>query len=351
MAIGHHTRYVSLGKESTYNTAATATAVGEVESEGFQQSYDILKRSDMNYYGAANAIASKLTAEGTVSMALQPDSFTLRCLHGIMGSHTPGAAYDDEGTLEEIAVSASTALPSFTFRVGRDEKEHVFPGQVIESISVSASIGEYAMMTVNTMGAKQDGTLGTLATDLPTYYGDAAHFAATHVNFEAAATDSDFSDLVQSIDFEIKTNRDMDNSYGLGEETCVRAPPPTIREISGSITFHKALLSGDVGDAEPHFAELLPGGSASEVNPAAAAPALSALFYVDADNYLRFDFFHLIYESPESSVSGRDTQTMTVNFHALYDKTSGGAASMCKVTYKTSDAGMDNSGTPIDLDA
>ena len=42
----NHTRYVSAGKESTFNTPVPATAVGEVESESFQQSYDVLKRAD-----------------------------------------------------------------------------------------------------------------------------------------------------------------------------------------------------------------------------------------------------------------------------------------------------------------
>ncbi len=69
---GHHTRYVRVGKESSYNSAATAEAVGEIESEGFQQSYDILKREDMNYYGSAKAVVSKLSAEGSMTMALQP---------------------------------------------------------------------------------------------------------------------------------------------------------------------------------------------------------------------------------------------------------------------------------------
>lgn len=346
----HHTRYVSMAKETTgYNVAATADYVGEIESEGFQQSYDVLKRNDMNYYGARAAVASKLTSEGSMSMALQPDAFTLCCIHGLFGVHSSVTA--TSGVIEEIGVDSTTALPSYTFRVGRDDNEHVFPGQVLESMSVSASVGEYAMVTFNTMGAKQDPTLGTLATALPTYTGDAAHFAQAYVNFEGAATSSDFSELVQSIDFEIKTNRDMDNSYGLGSETCVRAPPVTIREVSGSLTFHKALLSSEVtGNSEPYFAELLPGGSAAENVPGSATPALSALFYVDANNYIRFDFFHLVYESPESTVTGRDSQTMTVNFHALYDASASGGAAMCKVTYGTEDPTMAGGGTPIDFD-
>lgn len=335
---GNHTRYVSVGKESTFNSAIAAEAVGEVESEGFQQSYDILKREDMNYYGSAKAITSKLYSEGSVSMPLQPDDFTLMLLHGIMGNDTAASGATGVRTFSELGPSSTTALPSYTFHVGRDDKEHIFPGQVIESVSVSASIGEYSMLTVSTTGAKQSSSTATLATAVPSYTGDAAHFSKSFVRFENTATNSAHSNLVQSIDFEIKTNRDIDNSYNLSEDTCVRPPPSTMREVSGSLTFHKALLTGDVADNEPFFEELRP-GTANLNNPSASTPALSVLFEVDASNWMRFDFFKLIYEMPETSVSGRDSQTMTVNFHGLYDL--GGANAMMQIKCQSSDGQAD----------
>tara|TARA_B110000858_G_scaffold198533_1_gene266395 strand:- start:17676 stop:18710 length:1035 start_codon:yes stop_codon:yes gene_type:complete len=334
---GNHTRYVSAGKEGTYNSAAALDAIGEVESESFQQSYDILKRADMNYYGAAKAITSKIYAEGSISMALQPCRFTLLMLHGIMGNDNPDGSAGTTGarTFTEMGNGSSTQLPSYTFRVGRDDFEHIFPGQVVDSISVSASVGEYSMMTVNTVGAKQTSSTQALATGVPAYTGDAAHFAKSFVNFDEAATSTSggFSNLVQSIDFEIKTGRDMDNSYGLANETCIRAPPQTMREISGSMTLHKALLTGEATEGEPFFNELMP-GTANVVNGSNSTPALSVLFHVDANNYIRFDFAKLIYEMPETSVSGRDTQTMTVNFHALYDVAS--ADTMLTIACKSS---------------
>ena len=345
----NHLRYVSVGKESTFNTAISAEAIGEVESEGFQQSYDVLKRNDVNYYGAAKAIVSKKYAEGSFTMALQPDDFTLMMLHGIMGIDTPGSTpTTDERTLSELALSTSTDLPSYTFRVGRDDQEHIFAGQVIESISVSASMGEYAMMTVNTTGAEQNSSTAALASSVTNIYtGDAAHFAKSYIRFEAAVdttTPADYSDLIQSIDFEIKTNRDMDNSYGLGSETCIRPPPSTLREVSGSITFHKSLLTADstVGAKEPFFDELMGATQANGqalFNPGSGAPALSALFYVDATHYIRFDFFKLHFEMPETSISGRDTQTMTVNFHGLFDL--GDKNKMVEITAKSTQGQAD----------
>tara|TARA_R110002012_G_scaffold90770_3_gene221680 strand:+ start:190 stop:1230 length:1041 start_codon:yes stop_codon:yes gene_type:complete len=340
----NHTRYVSVGKESTYNTPVSAEAVGEVESESFQQSFDVMKRNDMNYYGAAKAIVSKKTAEGSISMALQPDNFTLMMLHGIMGTDSETSSATAQRTFGEIPVSSGAVLPSYTFRIGRDEHEHIFAGQVIESISVSASTGEYAMLTVSTTGAGQNSSTATLATTVPVYTKDAAHFSKVFVDFEGTATNSNFSKLVQSVDFEIKTNRDIDNSYALGDETCVRAPPVQLREISGSLTFHKSLLSGDTsGNNEPHFNELMgatsANGQAIFAPAGASVPGISLLFEVDSDNFIRFDFFKVHFEMPETSVSGRDSQTMSVNFHGLYDL--GTADKMAQIVCKTSDGQTD----------
>ena len=176
MASSNHTRYVNVGKETTYGTSAAATATGEIESESFSNNYDIAKRSDMNYYGSAKTVVGRQSAEGSLTLPLQPDKFLCNILMGIFGSHSNNGGSGPH-TFTELAVSASTTLPSYTFRVGRDDKAHTFPGQVIESIAVSAAIGEYAMLTVNTVGAKQSGSTGTLATALTGYTGDAAHFS------------------------------------------------------------------------------------------------------------------------------------------------------------------------------
>ncbi len=42
---------------------------------------------------------------------------------------------------------------------------------------------------------------------------------------------------------------------------------------------------------------------------------------------------------PETSVSGRDTQTMSVKFHGLYDLTATGTV---KVTYQSSDSALED---------
>ena len=59
---------------------------------------------------------------------------------------------------------------------------------------------------------------------------------------------------------------------------------------------------------------------------------------VDATNFMRFDFYKVHYEMPETSVSGRDSQTMSVTFHGLYDLA--GADQMCGIACRGSDSGI-----------
>ena len=327
-------RYLSLEKETGgYGVEPSSTQTfGEIDDESFNPSFDVLYRNDMTKFTGSKQVFGKQTAEGSFNLPLQPDGFVLRCLHGVIGQHTKTDA--NNGTM---SMTASSALPSFTFRVGRDTKEHTFTGQVVESISVSASMGEYAMMSVSTMG-KKESAVGSLGSPTYAYAGDAAHFAAAFVNFEELATDGDFASNVSSIDFEIKTNRDMDNSYGLGDETCTRAPPITLVEITGSITFNEAVHTANNNSIT--FAEVQDG---HEQDGAASTPAISVLFQVDSNNKLRFDFPHVVYEAPSTNVSGRDSQTMSVPFTARLDPSD---ANMMLLTYVSSATDMN-----VDLDA
>ena len=334
-------RYVQIEKEATFDTAPSSTigpAYGECDDEGFQENFDNLTRNDMNRYGAAKSLNSKHYAEGSFSMAAQPDYFTMKALHGLYGTHTPGGTPGTGDTLTE-----GGTLPSYTFRIGREEKSYTYSGQVIESVAVSANIGEYAMMSFSTTGAAGSNAVASLLTPAYDYTGDAAHFAACYVNFEDVAETGEYSKLVQSIDFEIKTNRDLDNSYGLGSSTCIRAPPEQRREITGTITFHKAVLAADVADTEPTWNELAAGLTQ---DGAAATPALSVLLYVGTADFIRFDFTKVVYDAPSTNVSGRDSQTMTVGFTALYDA---GEACMSKITFNSSSTKFAGGGA-VDLD-
>jgi len=335
-------RYVALGKESTYGTAVSATTYGEMDDESFSEEFDMLNRDDMNLFATEKITTGKHSSSGSVNGVYQPDFFIMTLIHGVFGRHTPGGTAGVDDKLEHD-VNASV-LPSYTIRVGRDDKEIVYPGQVVESISISANVGEYVMFSASLVGCKTETSLGTLATATHTYSGDAAVFVGAYVNFEDQATSSAFSSLVQSIDFEIKTNRDVDNTFTLGHQTYKRAPPMQRLEVTGNVTFHKAVLNADVAVDEPKFEELIAG----HLNDGTAAnPAISILLEVDSNNKARFDFFSVHYGTPSTNVSGRDTQTMSVPFTALYDVGEGQIA-LC--TFSSEDTKFKGGGA-VDLDA
>ena len=72
-----------------------------------------------------------------------------------------------------------------------------------------------------------------------------------------------------------------------------------------------------------------------------AAPSLKLKLKDEAGaDFIDFDFFNIRFEAPSASVSGRDTNTMTVNFVGLYDDDLGGM--------KVTASGTQLSGTQYD---
>ena len=96
-----------------------------------------------------------------------------------------------------------------------------------------------------------------------------------------------------------------------------RAPPAQRREISGTIEFNKVLY-GDQSLDEPDYDALVAADGVQYNDGSDAVMTLDFLDEAGAD-FIKFEFFNIRFEAPEASVSGRDTNTMTVNFVGLYD--------------------------------
>jgi hypothetical protein len=326
-------RYVTLQLEADYGiepTATTATLfLGEVDDESFSQNFDLLTRTDISRYGASKSIQGLTYSEGDVNLPLQLDDFNSFCLFSAFGLDTYASASPDTHTLTETTNDA--LFPSFTVRVGREDKEHTYCGQVLNSLSLQANINEYVMMTYSFMGCGElaVGALevpGASAPTSPPAFGtaDALHFAKAYVRFEGAASDSTFSTMVKSISLEINMNRDTDNASSLGKTTYAVAPPPQQREITGSIEFNTSPVGGasGVNDNEPTYDELR--GFLLH-NGTDAAPALMIRLEDGSTpaNSFEIKFPKVVYEAPEQNVSGRDTSTLSCNFVVLFDETAG----------------------------
>ena len=334
-------RYVSIEKESTYGTEPSGTPVyGEVDDESLATTYDLMTRQDMSRPISAKSVTGTERSEGDINLAIQVDDFVGNLLYSFFPQDTKttsGSANIHTLTEPSLTSASAGVYPSFTVRVGREEKEHTFTGMMTNSLSISATVGEYAMMSVGFVGKSESAT-ASLAT--PTFDGvslDALYFANGEVSFDDGSTDGSAVATVKSFSFDINLNRDTANAYGIGNATYGRAPPAQRREITGTIEFNKVISTSSA--AEPTYDGLVASDGLAYNDGAAPSMKLKLKDEAGAD-FIDFDFFNVRFEAPEASVSGRDTNTMTVNFVGLYDDNLGGM--------KVTASGTQLSGTQYD---
>ena len=337
-------RYVALIVESTFGTTPGGSPTyiyGEVDEESMKPSFELMDREDITRYGKRKSVVGTKVSGGEISCALQGDEFCGRLIANAFGANSKTGSGPYVNALTETTDEAN--FKSFTVCVGRDQREHRYLGQSIDSISIGANVNEYVMLSATFTGAEEDssGTSGPgsigFALDAPAnsdlHVNDAFHFAKAYVNFESKKSGSNYSEFIKSVELEILLNRDVDNSYGLAQTTCTRAPPPQQREIKGTIEFNRQIQKNLVADNEPFWNELLAG---LLVDGSSAAPAISLRFESDtAGEHLELNIFKVQYEAPESTVSARDTQTMSISFYALYDETEN---AMANASWSTNDS-------------
>lgn len=303
---GFNNRYVALVKETTYGTdPTTGYKYGEVDDESLKHSYDVLQRTDMSRYGTTKTNTGKEYSEGDLTLAATTDDFTGLLLTGLFPTDTVTGGSDPyTHTFTEAGTDRS-----FTFKVGREEKEHTYTGVAVDSLSVSANLNEYAMVTASVMG-QAESAVASLGT--PTFANrDALYFSDAKIFFNGNAT---ASNLVKSVSFDIALNRDGDNACGLGDATYTRIPPTQRREITGTIEFNKIIHTA-VSD-EPTYTELTQ-ADGFELSGSGVELKVQLGDESTADMMV-FSFYKIRFEAPDSNVSGRDTQTMTVPFIALF---------------------------------
>ena len=381
-------RYVSLERETGYGTGADGDAeiFGEVDDESFAMSFDMLTRSDISRQISSKMQTGTEYSDGTINMAAQIDDFLGHVLHGILpddkrtlsGSaqlHTMKPAsyalsaklstsdafnvinYPDTGsgpasidvdsycTYQGDVYRCVTAIssaedfdaakwykigyPSYTVRVGREQKEHTFTGMMVDSFSLTANVGEYVMISADFVG-KAESDIGAL--DTPDFSGEALsalHFANGNVYFNANAdgTYGGATAVVKGISLDISMNRDTDNAYGLGSSTYRTAPASQLMEITGSIDFNEVVYTSTTD--VPTWATLIQEGgleykSSAQAYNDASVMKLEFIEEGAVDNKMVIELFHLRFDAPTGAgVSGRDSNTMTVGFTALVNPVSG----------------------------
>lgn len=308
-------RFVAVKQESAYGTPTGSYVFGEVDDESIRHQYDILTRDDMSRYGAAKTVTGKEFSAGDINMAMLNDDFTGTLLKGIMGTAAAGSISGGlyPHTFTE-AGSFSGGLPSLTFLVGREDKEHLYHGCVLDSMSVSASLNEYATMSFSMMGRSENiGALAAAGATSPTFPDalPALYFSNAKVFFNA---DSNHTTAVKSISFDVNLNLDDENACALGETTYTIQPQPQRREITGTIEFNRVIHTAV--ESDPTYTELT---TADGLELSGSGVELKVQFGDDTTaDLLTFNFYKIRFEAPEANVSGRDTNTMSVNFVALF---------------------------------
>lgn len=372
MATEFLNRYISIEKETTYGSELSGTQTfGEIDDESISMNFEMLGRSDISRQQSSKMVTGTEYSEGGINMAVQVDDFLGMLLHGILPDDTvSGSGATSKHGLEQAFYglnkrTSNTVLankgvfdatvnyatgeyviyeaelwrfitthsaaawdaddaykiiyPSFTVRVGREAKEHTYTGMMVNSMSLTANVGEYVMASFDFVGKSESAT-SALQTSTVLFDGvslDALHFANGTVKFDNG-TDGlgSATAKVKGVNLSISMNRDTDNSYGLGSSTYRHAPASQQMEITGSIDFNEVVYTAAA--EEPTYDTLIDEDGLSFEDPAYNGNSIMQLVFTDDDaSNLSINLYHLRFEAPTANISGRDTNTMSVNFTAL----------------------------------
>ena len=340
--IGNNFRGISLKNQSVAKTASgfgtdlnlkgtlAGCAFGMIDDESFRVVYDVMTRPDMSYPTATQSRRGKVYSEGSINMALDTSEFCARVMNGIFVVDTISGSGPWTHTMVPMnhaqGYAAAWTYPAYTLYVMRDEVMHLFINMFVNRIGLSASVGEYVSLSADFVGAApasgsaNDGAAETVAP--PAAFAangegphvlDPIHFIDSTVKFNGGAA----SGLVSAFDVEFNLNRDVDASYALGNDTCAREPPAQTLTVTGNVEFSKYIHTA-VADEITYPGLIDFASPTGENNPSSGTPALQLIMGSGNEKWT-IDLYKLHWGTPESSVSGRDTQTMRVPFTALLD--------------------------------
>lgn len=302
--------YGTASAMTAYNSANSAAYIGgEIDDESISHQFETMYRSDMSHFGVSKSQQGKEYSEGSLNFAMQPDMFMASHFYAIYGGEP--AVSTGEHNFTEVT---DKDLPSFKMEIGRDEKEHTYSGMMCNRLSISANLNEYVMVSSDWVG-KSESAVSTLAS--PKFCGagvDAMHFRQCSVKFN---NDSNASTLVKSINVDWTNNLDTDNACSLGSTTYSRAPVPQRREITGSIEFNKIIHTAV--ESEPTYTQMITSGGLEFSPTSASTDYALRLQITDGTSPTDIQIYKVRWEAASANVSGRDTQTMSLNFTALYD--------------------------------
>jgi len=198
--------------------------------------------------------------------------------------------------------STKPLMDSFSAKIGKDIFEHIFLGNVIESIELEVE-SEWALMTVSTLGAKDK--KGTLATTVD--YTEGQLFTAPMASLTKGATDK--SAAINSLTLSIETGADIEGSQGFGSRFPTKAfRGSTVVEMEMELGFDSTeeLLAFWGGADGPSSTTI------EEMN-----------YTLSFGDNLDFIFPRVVYTSSEQPAEGREGIVQSLTARALYDDATG----------------------------
>lgn len=324
---GTGNRGALLRLQTSFGTVGSAGQLyGLIDDESFQTTFDVNTRSDMTRYGATTTKTGKRYSEGSINMALDDSRFCAALLKGIFPTVSTTGSDPYTHAMTEITHDAGRAtanlFPVYHILIQRDEKKHSYSSMSLNSLSIKGSVGEYVMLSADFVGKAEGEDSVTSPAALDAESGSTIPDAGEPVHFQSATVkfkNSNASTQVKSVDLSFSLNRDVDATFALGSETCVREAPPQLREITGSIEFIAPIHATALN--EPIYGNIIDGGANSLYSPGSGNPAITLVFTATTNHTITIKLYKVQWEAPQSTTSGRDTQTMSLGFTALFDET------------------------------
>lgn len=212
-------RYIGFAEETTFGTAVAAGDTIEPESEDIGPSGD----QALVFEGVSGVPRivkpGPYGVEGSFTALLDLDATPL-FWKLLLGSSSDSGASPDITHL--FTLDRPVELPSATFRVGREQYEHVFVGCAVDGLTLEFSRDDLAKLTVDIVGQKDE--KDTLAT--PVSYTSGEVFAGHEITMSIGGNDE--SAEVESGSISVVTNADADEGRSIGSRFTRRIHPGAI---------------------------------------------------------------------------------------------------------------------------
>jgi len=152
------TRFIGIGKESTYRTAVTVTEYINVISESIVPDWDRVRLEEAGYRFATDKLPGGFKETGNIDLYVDAESIS-KFFEGLLGD----VSTDDDGASPPVAykhtITPATSLPSYTLEIFPEspaDYSRQVSGVGILSMRLEAEAGSPITATVGILGAKEE---------------------------------------------------------------------------------------------------------------------------------------------------------------------------------------------------